>query len=275
MNVEILKNTVQKDNVNPADASEGELVHWKRIRSKGVAWNGDERAEFDVILEMRGRLMQVRLAEQKGLTAVEVGEGLVNKMCTFIAVPRSRLFVARPATSLNGAEWMVSDPEHVSGLLHRLAEEKVFEVPASAPYPAPLVEILEKLIDSVAENTRSMYIWQEHHNRSQPVYNLDLRTHVWEVLRPRFLELTDDPDMQANFAKFFDYVPMYAASVKTLLDSEPRSFQEQITNPRRSPAATAQATINWSHQDATQLGLRLIQRYGNEEQKKKGIGKIR
>lgn len=274
MRLQILRNIVQEDNLNPPDGQEGELIWWKRVKSDGTVETQREQQGFEVILDLRSRLMQVRVKETRDIGAVEVAEALVSKMCEFVAVPRSRLFVQRAVTNGASVEWIVSDAVQVSGLLHRVKEAKEFEAPARPPYPAPLVPILEHLIDAVIENVRMMYQWEQDNKKHEPPHYIRVGTHVWETLKTQFLELTDNPRMRGDFAQFFDYVMVFRSATDVLKSSplRPGGSGDYVTRTDQAIFSAAEASAGFVLQDATQLGARLVEAYGTDNQKKADRG---
>lgn len=75
---------------------------------------------------------------------------------TLLVGPVSDLILAAPEDAEGWAEYIISDPEHVPGLLHRLAEFKGgFDVEQGGrPVPILLGTILSNLVDAVVENSR-------------------------------------------------------------------------------------------------------------------------
>lgn len=273
MRLQVLKNTVQQDRLNPPAGEEGELVYWKRVRSEGAAVKGDVRHLFDVLLDLRSRILTVRMDEHQAIAAAEVADGLVNAMCAYIPVPKSRLFIQRAVTDRTHVEWMVTDAIQVSGLLHRLKEAKEFDALTEAPYPKPLVPLLDRLVQAVISNMRMMSQWQvDRQYTGRMSYYIRFDRHDWDVLHPRFVESTDDATMLARFAQFFDLVQLmnpivglYLSRVGPTEHFEP--WKDQEVN-------AAVGTLRHFQDDAERLGHAIIEAYGTPTARNADLGPI-
>lgn len=273
MRLRIVKNVVQPDRINAANGEEGELVAWKRLKTEGQTLLNDRQLPFVLLLDMRSRLMQVRVDPNPDVAAVEVADGLVNAMCSYVPVPRSSLFIQRAVTDRTQVEWMVTDAVQVSGLLHRLKEAKEFDAPTTPPFPEPFRPIVKQLVDAVIRNMRIMAGWQrdtEYEGRF--LYYHRFETHVWEMLRERFIAGTDDPEVLASFAKFFDLVALMEPQLQILLRLDHKA------SPRvhwvGEGAEAAQGILRHAQDQAERLGHHILRAYGTAEQQKESLGPL-
>lgn len=271
MRLQVVKNMVQPDQLNSSQGSDGELVHWKRVKTEGLVIQESQRSGFEVYLDLRSRIMLVRVPEDSLVRAADVADGLVNAMCTYIPVPKSRLFVQRAAMDSRRVEWMVTDAEQVSGLLHRLKEAKEFDAPEHAPYPTPLVPLLEQLTDAVITNLRWIAQWQlDRQHRGRMSHHIRYDRHAWDVLHARFVEATDDAAMLSKFARFFDLVGLMNPHVTLYLNEVDPLTQHDQLHDRRWDAS--RRVLYHLQEEATRLGRDIVDSYGTPAQRKADLG---
>jgi hypothetical protein len=180
-----------------------ELDHYKRVVIDGIVEDIEGKDTFDAILDMRARLFSVGVRVHSLDYARYVGNAIVKEMAAFVPYPVSKLLVEVPqATARTRAEWMVVDPNHVAGLLHRLQQGGTFVERERAPTPDPLGQILEDLDVSITMNADLIEgAWDGDALDRHKVLLLD--TETWQVHQSRFLELCDDSDMRRDMAIFF------------------------------------------------------------------------
>jgi len=262
----ITRNRVQQDKISPPPPEEeGDLVGWKRVVSDGYVTDGPGNSRFTVTLDLRARLLQV---ECNGFPSDGIGNALINKMCSFTLAPRSRLFATSGPISASRFEWLVADAVHVSGLLHRIQELKEFDEPPGPPQPPGLRSLLNALVDSIADNTAAMRIWKEAVYGRKIKYSVRFETHAWEALRDRFLELTDDSQVQVSFARFFELTAGCSGAVETLISSKAPFFDYGLSAPQ-GPEAAARSYLSFKGDEALKLGMQIVQTYGTKEQQQR------
>lgn len=260
---------VQRDQLKE-DEYEGELNLWKRITVNGTATTGREEYPFEVILGWRDHLMKITKSSEDGPSPDQIAQGLVYKMCEFIAEPPSSLFVDRSREEDDIAEWMVTNPPHASGLIHRLKEESPFEAPVAAPESPPLDQIVERLVDAVAYTTKSVEEWERQMgNRQKMPSRLRFETYAWEVHRDRLRNLTDDHELREQFGRFFHWAEVCRECVRTIQRNvSPREFKGERF--KDSGAKSAARRFRGIIPRTTRLGHKLIDEYGTEEQRERG-----
>jgi hypothetical protein len=185
--------------------------HFKRTRAYGEAESSQKKLDFEVLLDIRGRLLSVGAPKGQQISkpeALPIGQAIVNEMGIFVARPIAHILV--PAEESERAEWIVTDADHVNGLLHRLKERKTFTARAKPPMPRRLREITEHLLSAAIENMRQVnWTWNPSSNLSEShVPAIDLST--WEVNRERFTDWTEDREMREQFARLFELYRSYA-----------------------------------------------------------------
>lgn len=264
LRIEILSNHLDRDKLNPGepDVLRAEVVYWKRVVASGQVKFGGSSGRVQAILDVRARILRVSLTEVQNLGPVAlrlelkpVAYGLVNKMAEFAMHRRSDL--AMPFNQ-DGSEWLVADPEHVSGLLHRLKEAKEFTAPQTAPKPPGHAAVLATLLDAVDENLKAMFAFSKERvypsNRYLPPFN----GFAWETLRERFLRLEDDSTLVQRFARFFDHVAQYAAAVHVVRTHPKSPGPDYSVAAPHGPRRVAEEFIGQNEQEVQQLGLKLL-----------------
>lgn len=214
--------------------------HFKRTRAWGKAQFEGRAVGFVVILDIRARLFSIKPEEKQELDlsdARAIGSALVNEMGLFVSRPIAQLMI--PADGTERAEWVVTDADHVNGLLHRLKERKRFTARASAPVPLRLREITEQLIGAALTNLREVnWCWNDTGNLSPSnVPTLNLST--WEVNRDRFIDWTEDRELRELAARAFELCETYAKLWSLAIQGVPN----RATAPNHSVITVDRAAV--------------------------------
>lgn len=218
-----LQVTIRQMRVEEDDYKENSAEpHYKRTRAWGHAVRERKQLDFEIILDIRARLFSVGPPKGQHLAKADahaVGEAVVNEMAIFVARPIAHLLV--PVEESERAEWIVTDADHVNGLLHRLRERKTFIARPSAPIPRRLREITEHILGAAIENMRQVNgTWNGSSNLStMHVPAIDLST--WEVNRERFTEWTEDRGTRERFARLFELYRSYAQTWPIAIQAAP------------------------------------------------------
>ena len=252
MQITIHKNSLQRDSLNPPDEADGEIVFWKRVKAEGKAMEGKASSTFEIILDLRARLFQVRC--DGNIPASVIAEAVTNEMASYTLLPRRQLLVQRSATPV-AAEWIAHDAEHVSGLLHRLREAKAFEARETPPQPPGLEKLRNALLDSMHDNMLSMRAWRKRRDSPHQLMLLkSFDVYTWDTLRSDFLRLCDDQDLQLAFAKFFDACGRFAAATAA-----------ELQQPRQDPNRLGPDSIVQRDMDEMiQVGQKTLMKFGRE-----------
>lgn len=249
--------------------------HFKRTRAWGAAEMDAKKFEFEVVLDIRARLLSVGAPKGQILAkpvATLIGQAMVNEMGIFVARPIEHLFVR--VEESERAEWIVTDADHVNGLLHRLRERKMFTARASPPMPRRLREITEHLLDAAIENMRQVnWTWNPSSNLS--AYNIpgiDLST--WEVNRERFTDWMEDRETREQFARIFELYRSYAHIWPIAIQAAPAQGRGHpdntvvtIDRAAHIVGGAAMGHLRRARDDMSRILPGLVERFATQEQK--------
>jgi hypothetical protein len=191
--------------------------HYKRVKATlSIRWFGDAK-RFDAILDMRAGLFRVRArADVTSAEFREVSGALLNEFGVYYSRPISQLFI--PVENGEAGEWIVTDPDRVNGLLHRLSESKEFEGRPEPPVPPALAAIIDAITRAALANAYEMWkSWDEAENII-PVRTPVFHMAAWQANRDRFLDLCDNRNLREKAVELFEMVDTYDRLYTRYLD---------------------------------------------------------
>ncbi|HVL49551.1 MAG TPA: hypothetical protein VM889_13425 [Candidatus Thermoplasmatota archaeon] len=271
MHITITKLLAQQDKTRVNDDGEDELEYWKRVTARGIAEENGSTHHFELILDRRAGLLTVGpRKDQPSGNAQRIAEAIVREMGAFVARPIGHLVI--PAESPDPAsrsEWIVTNADHVSGLLHRVKEQKRFSARKATPTPAHLRGMVESLVNDVIANLRAVErIFNDHDNLDRSEV-LVVETTAWDVHRESYLQESDDMRQKERLARFFERV----RQLGRFWDIAIQGARERPDYSAAAPghliglAGSAMRELRRARDDVRRWGREIAREYGTPNQK--------